>query len=65
VEFRLDKFGGSESRLSRVNFHVIFSDEIAPETIEHHFLNTLSNSFRLEPEHEGLARRWSSNWIWV
>jgi ABC-type lipoprotein export system ATPase subunit len=61
VEFRLDKFGGSESRLSRVNFHVIFSDEIDPDTIDHHLLNTLSNSFRLEPEHEGLARRWSSN----
>ena len=61
IELRLDKFGGSESRLSRVNFHVIFSDQVDPDTIEHHLINTLSNSFRLEPEHAGLTKRWSSN----
>lgn len=61
IELRLDKFGGSESRLSRVNFHIIFSNEVDPDIIEHHLLNTLSNSFRLEPEHAGLAKKWSSN----
>ena len=33
IELRLDKFGGSKSGLSRVNYHIIFSNEIAPETI--------------------------------
>lgn len=61
IELRLDKFGGTECNLSRANFHVIFSDEVTPDTIEHHLINTLSNSFRLAPEHAGLARRWSSN----
>ena len=37
IELRLDKFGGSRSCLSRVNYHVIFSDEIKPEVIESSF----------------------------
>ena len=37
IELRLDKFGGSKSGLSRVNYHVIFSDEIKPEIIESQF----------------------------
>lgn len=61
IELRLDKFGGTESSLSRVNFHVIFSDEVDADTIEHHLINTLSNSFYLEPEYAGLDTRWSSN----
>lgn len=61
IELRLDKFGGTESGLSRVNYHVIFSDEINADTIEHHLINTLSNSFQLAPEHAGLAKRWNSN----
>lgn len=63
IELRLDKFGGSKSQLSRVNYHVIFSDEVSPDTIEHHFLYALSNSFQLSPESIEIARgkRWSSN----
>lgn len=61
IELRLDKFGGTESSLSRANYHVIFSDEVEPDTIEHHLINTLSNSFYLEPEYSGLTKRWSSN----
>ncbi|WP_162924759.1 TrlF family AAA-like ATPase [Rubrobacter indicoceani] len=61
VELRLDKFGGTESGLSRVNYHVIFSDEVDADTIEHHLINTLSNSFRLAPDHASLARKWNSN----
>lgn len=61
VEFRLDKFGGSDSRLNRVNFHVVFSDAVEPDIIEHNFLYALSNSFVLAPEAQGQAKRWSSN----
>ena len=28
IELRLDKFGGSRSPLSKVNFHIIFSNEV-------------------------------------
>ena len=41
IELRLDKFGGSIGGLSRVNYHVIFSDKIPPETIESQFLSAL------------------------
>ena len=34
IELRLDKFGGSRNHLSRVNFHIIFSDKLTPELIE-------------------------------
>lgn len=61
IEFRLDKFGGSESRLNRVNYHVIFSEEVLPDTIQNHFLNALSNSYILSPEYEESDKAWSSN----
>ena len=37
IEFRLDTIVGSK----RLNFHVIFSDEVNLETIENEFLNDL------------------------
>lgn len=63
IEIRLNQFGGSESRLSRVNYHIIFSDEVSPDVIEHHFLYALSTTFVLTPESEKVVRqkRWSSN----
>jgi hypothetical protein len=33
VELRVDRFGGSKTKLSRVNFHVIF-DQLDPDLIE-------------------------------
>lgn len=61
IELRLDKFGGSRSNLSRVNFHVIFSDKISVETIESQFLNALSQSYSLTPQKEALLQegKWS------
>jgi ABC-type lipoprotein export system ATPase subunit len=58
IELRLDKFGGSDSKLSRVNFHVIFSSEIDADVIEQQFLNTLTRSYRLSPEHKGSSIEW-------
>lgn len=49
IEIRVDKFGGSNSKLSRVNFHLIFSDELRPEIIETHFLNALPRHYILSP----------------
>jgi ABC-type lipoprotein export system ATPase subunit len=58
IELRLDKFGGSASQLSRVNFHVIFSDKIDPDIIEHQFLSALSSKYQLSPQWQGRQIAW-------
>jgi hypothetical protein len=63
IELRLDKFGGSKSGLNRVNYHVIFSNEIAPEIIESQFLSALCSKYVLTPEFDGL--RTSGKWAAV
>ena len=60
IELRLDKFGGSQSKLSRVNYHIIFSDEISPDLIEQHFLNALTPSYMLTPQYDSF--RTSGQW---
>ncbi|WP_164672892.1 TrlF family AAA-like ATPase [Aeromonas hydrophila] len=48
VEFRIDKFAGIDfGSLKRINLHVIFSDDVSPETIRSQFLNTLEQSYTL------------------
>lgn len=54
LEFRLDKFGGHRE-FKRINFHVIFSDEVDADIIQSQFLNALSSNYRLSPEHEGIS----------
>ena len=54
IELRLDKFGGSSHSLSRVNYHIIFSDEISPDIIEQQFLNALSSKYILSPQYSQL-----------
>jgi hypothetical protein len=54
VELRLNQFGGSESQLSRVNYHVIFSDALSPQVIREQFLSALSRSFDIVPRHQRL-----------
>jgi len=49
VELRIKAFGGTESKLSKVNLHVVFSDELDPQVIQEQFLNTLSSKFQLAP----------------
>jgi energy-coupling factor transporter ATP-binding protein EcfA2 len=63
IELRLDKFGGSKSDLSKVNYHIIFSNEIAPETIESQFLSALSSKYVLTPEYDEI--RTSGKWAAV
>lgn len=63
IELRLDKFGGSKSGLSRVNYHVIFSNEINPDIIESQFLSALCSKYVLTPEFETL--RTSGKWAAV
>jgi len=49
VELRLNVFGGTIGALSRVNFHVIFSDEVPADVIQQQFLNALSRNYALSP----------------
>ena len=60
IELRLDKFGGSQNHLSRVNYHVIFSNELAPELIEQQFLSALSSKYSLSPQYDHF--RTSGQW---
>lgn len=50
VEFRIQKFSGVDFKgLKRINMHVIFSEELAPETIKSQFLNALHQGYQLSP----------------
>ncbi|MDR7159197.1 TrlF family AAA-like ATPase [Arthrobacter sp. BE255] len=49
IEMRLNQFGGSESKLSRANLHVIFDPELDPDLIESQFVNALRPSYQLDP----------------
>ncbi len=60
IELRLDKFGGSPSKLSKVNHHIIFSDEVDADVIEQHFLNALTHSYQVSPQYEQAAKKWTA-----
>ncbi len=62
IELRLDKFGGSAGHLSRVNCHVIFSNELKPELIEQQFLNALSSKYVLSPQYADIRKngKWAA-----
>ena len=55
VEMRLDQFGGTDGRLSRVNLHVIFDPGLDPDLIQAQFLNALQPKLNLSPEHQSLG----------
>lgn len=48
IELRLAKFCGN-AQLKRINFHVIFSNEISSDIIQSQFLNGLSAKYKLDP----------------
>ena len=49
VEFRLAKFCGHK-QFKRVNFHVIFSNEVSADVIQHQFLNALNSHYTLSSD---------------
>ena len=60
IEFRLDNVlssrkDGKEPR--RLNYHVIFSDEVTPKDIEEHFLNDLSFYYEGNPQEPDESRK--------
>lgn len=60
IELRLDQFGGSGGHLKRVNFHVIFADEVDPNVIQSQFINALWSTYQLEPAYEKAAKKWGA-----
>lgn len=54
VEFRLSKFCGHK-QFKRINFHVIFSNDVTSDIIQHQFLNALSSQYVLSPD---CAQQW-------
>jgi hypothetical protein len=61
IELRLSKFGGTDSHLSRVNLHIIFSDLVDPDVIEDHFLRALPNVYHLEPKYSEFQKKWKAH----
>jgi len=52
VEFRIKKFAGHRN-FKRINFHVIFSNQLEPDVIESQFLNALKSKYKLSPGLDG------------
>ena len=59
IELRLDKFGGSSNKLSRVNLHIIFSNALSPDIIEQQFINSLKTEYIISPIHQDVGKKWS------
>lgn len=49
VELRLSLFAGADGDLSRINYHVIFSDELSADQIDAQFLAALRPKYQLAP----------------
>ncbi|HRN90210.1 MAG TPA: hypothetical protein PK543_00800 [Candidatus Saccharibacteria bacterium] len=49
IELRVDKFVGNTD-LNRINYHVIFSDDVSVATIKSQFIASLSSSAKLDPD---------------
>jgi len=60
IELRLKEFGGTKNKFSRVNFHIIFSEELPPDLIEQQFINRLKTKYLVNPKYEKIAKSWSS-----
>jgi hypothetical protein len=53
VELRVDSFGGAGKDLGRINFHVMFSNEVSADKIQSQFLNGLTRDYELSPSYQG------------
>lgn len=52
IEFRLARFCGHK-QFKRINYHVIFSDELSADQIQDQFLSALTAKYQLTPGQEG------------
>lgn len=53
IELRVDRFAGHE-QLKRINYHIIFSNELQPEVIEREFINQLKTDGHFNPNDKSL-----------
>lgn len=60
IELRIDKFGtvSKDNPLKRVNFHIIFSDELEPDFIKAQFLDSLNSEYQLLPDYTSNKSDW-------
>jgi energy-coupling factor transporter ATP-binding protein EcfA2 len=56
IELRLDTFCGSESALRKVNFHIIFSNEVTPEVIENQFMPALVQRYVISNDYDAVVK---------
>ena len=54
IELRVDKFVGNAD-LNRINYHVIFSDNVSIATIKSQFIASLASSAKLDPDVEDVT----------
>lgn len=59
IELRLNHFGGTDGDLSRINLHVIFSNDLAADVIQSQFVNGLKCDLTMLPQGAS-ASDWSS-----
>ena len=55
IEFRIDKVINTKNGPRRLNYHVLFSDEVAPQDIEEHFLQEIKFQYEGEPQRQDLS----------
>lgn len=55
VELRIDKFGNlGDEAWKKINFHIVFSDEVTALQIEQQFLSAIFHKYKLSPEYSDL-----------
>ena len=62
IELRVDKFGGTNNHLSRVNFHVVFDSSVTANHIEQQFLAALGRAYKVTPQYLELTTEKGWNW---
>jgi len=59
IEFRLSKFAGHDKML-RLNYHIIFDDDLDPNVIEEQFLVQLRSGLNVSAEYATVAKQWNA-----
>lgn len=59
VEFRLAKFAGHDKML-RLNYHIIFAEDLDPDIIEDQFLIHLRSGLNVSAEYASIAKQWNA-----
>ncbi len=55
IEFRIDKIINTKNGPRRLNYHVLFSDEVSPQDIEEHFLQEIKFQYEGDPQRQDLT----------